>query len=134
MAELFRMDIVIDNLSVMGGSFEARFRHSIRADGGITYAVYNAQGLLLQKEEMKRSTDEVSAFFQNALEQAGMLSWKEKYYSDACGGFRWQVDLAFKNGETRGFHGYIRLPENWGKLAALVETLTGHPLYVTGNA
>lgn len=131
--ELMRMDIAIDNLSVMGGSFEARFRHSIRADGNITYTVYNAQGLQLKREEMEKSPEEVSAFFEKALGQTGMLSWKEKYYSDACGGFRWQVDLAFDGGETRSFHGYIRLPENWEKLAALVDTLTGRRLYVTGS-
>lgn len=133
MAELVRMDIAIDNLSVMGGSFEARFRHSIRADGGITYAVYNAQGLQLKKEEIEKSPGEVSDFFSNALKQTGMLAWKEKYYSDACGGFRWQVDLTFEEDEKKSFHGYIRLPENWEKLASLVDALTGRRLYVTGE-
>lgn len=129
--KITKLTIILNDLSVMGGSFKGKFKHIICDDGTISYLVYNAVGLILESHNTTKSAGETDAFFQEFIKEVHPFDWKDRYYSDACGGFRWEIDVQSETGEQFNPHGYIKLPPNWSKFAALVGDFTGFPLYVT---
>ncbi len=129
---LIKLTIILNDLSVMGGSFKSKYKHIISSDGAITYTVYNAVGLPLEKKEIKRSPKEAEHFFRALVTESNFLDWGSRYYSDACGGFRWEINAETDSGEHFNPHGYIKLPPNWSKFASLTADFTGIPLYVMG--
>lgn len=131
--KMVKLTITLNDLSVMGGSFKSKYKHIIQNDGSITYSVYNAVGLPLENKNCKKSVEETDVYFQALINEVHLFDWNNRYYSDACGGFRWEIDVENDGGEHFNPHGYIKLPPNWGKFAALTADFTGFPLYVTGE-
>jgi len=131
--KIVKLTVIMNDLSVMGGNFKSKFKHTVCNDGTVTYLVYNAVGLPLETKKTSKSTEEVDAFFQTLVKDVNFFDWNSRYYSDACGGFRWEIDVQSDSGEHFNPHGYIKLPPNWNKFAALVAEFTGFPLYVTGE-
>lgn len=122
--------VIMNDLSVMGGSFKSKYKHNIHADGTVSYTIYNAVGKLLESHSALKTPEEIELFFKSLVNEAKIFDWNQRYYSDACGGFRWEIDVYSDAGERFNPHGYIKLPPNWSTFAALVGEFSGFPLYV----
>lgn len=127
---LMEVTVKMNVIGVMGESFKTDFVHTIDRKGHVGYTVSNPLGRVLEKHKKKVLKEDAARFFEVVLHEARVTEWENAYYSDACGGFRWEINLGFDEGEPFHSHGYIKLPPRWAVFAKAVKEATGFPLYV----